>query len=134
MTRSASSRLMSSNGLSLPARFMNSVLTSSSVRSREPLGWSCTFMRSPRDVFWRGLVLEDVDLWRLAFKAQLGPARDDLVVHLLVELGARRERLDVFVVHAGVDQRLRAPRSDFRRVEARIEERAPGLPQNVDRL
>ena len=43
---SASSRLMSSNGLSLPARRMNSALTSSSVRSREPLGWSWMFMCS----------------------------------------------------------------------------------------
>ena len=30
--------------------------------------------------------------------------------------------------------RLRAPRPDLRRVEARIEERAPGLAQDVDRL
>src|SRR5580693_7647902 len=38
------------------------------------------------------------------------------------------------VIHAGVDQRLRSPGADFRRIEAWIEERAPGLAQNVDRL
>src|SRR5262245_26193494 len=114
---------MSSNGLSLPARRMNSALTSSSVRSREPLGLSWTFswtvpwtfirnstdneLRSG-DVFRRSLVLEDRNLRRNAGEAKLVPARRHLLVGLLVELGARRERLDVLVIHAGVDQRLRA--------------------------
>src|SRR5260221_14576860 len=80
-----------------------------------------------RHILRAGLVLEDRDLRWCAGQAELLPARHHPIVGLLVELGARRERFDVLVIHAGVDQRLRAPRPDLRRVEARIEERAPGF-------
>src|SRR3954468_9172972 len=80
------------------------------------------------------VVLEHRDLRRFPLEAVLLPPPRDELVRALRELGPFGKGLDVLVVHAGVDQRLRAPRPDLRWVQARVEEGAPGLAQDVDRL
>src|SRR3979490_3136088 len=82
----------------------------------------------------RCLVLEHRDGGRLAAEAQLLPARHHVVIGGLGQLGTLGKGLEITVVHAGVDQALRAPGPDFRRIEAGIQEGAPGLAQDIDRL
>src|ERR1019366_9971201 len=79
-------------------------------------------------------VLEGRDLGRLASKPELLPACANRVVHFLLQQAAARERLDVFVLLAGIDDALRAPWTDVRWVLARVEVGAPSLAQDVDRL
>src|SRR6185436_17677694 len=90
--------------------------------------------RELRDTASRTLILENRDHGRLAREPELLPAAHHTLVSILRELGALGEALVVAIVHAGVDQRLRAPWPDLGRVEARIEIGAPGLAQDVDRL
>src|ERR1051326_6643419 len=82
----------------------------------------------------RRCVLEHSHGRRRAGEAELAPARHYLLVHWLRQFCALGEVFDVTVIHARIDQRLGAPRPDFRRIEARIQKRAPGLAQDVDRL
>src|ERR1051325_1400375 len=77
------------------------------------------------DLLRKLLVLEHRDRRRLAGEAQFLPARHHLLVGVLRQLGAPGEALVVAEVHARIDQALRAPRTGFRRIEARIEARAP---------
>src|SRR5499433_2970033 len=80
------------------------------------------------------LVLEHGDHRRRSAQSQLLPPRHHVLVGLLGQLGALGEGLDEAIVHAGIDQALRSPRPDLRRVQAGIEIGAPGLAQDVDRL
>src|SRR6188474_1474295 len=86
------------------------------------------------DVTRKRLILEyGYRRWRSA-QPQFLPSSHDVVVGLLRQLGALGKGLDEAIVHAGIDQALRSPRSDLRRVQAGIEICAPGLAQDVDRL
>src|SRR6266478_4748374 len=72
------------------------------------------------------LVLEYRNDRRRAAQSQLLPPRHHVVVSVLGQLGALGEGLDEAIVHASVDQTLRSPRPDLRRVQAGIEIGAPG--------
>src|SRR6516225_2038888 len=87
----------------------------------------------PGGVRHAGLFFEDPDVRWLSGQPELSPPRYDAIIGRLVELGAWRKVLDVLIVHASIDQGLRAPWPDLRWVEAWIEERAPGLAKDIDR-
>src|SRR5215472_2911670 len=65
------------------------------------------------------LVLEYRNDRRCPAQSQLLPPRHHVLVSVLGQFGALGEGLDEAVVHAGIDQALRSPGPDLRRVEAR---------------
>src|SRR2546426_4970652 len=71
---------------------------------------------------------------RPALEAELRPAGGDALVHGAADLGALRELLDVAVLHARVDERLRAVGPLLGRVLRRIEPGRPRLAEDVDVL
>src|SRR5437867_315144 len=87
-----------------------------------------------RDAAGRILILEDRNSRRLTGQPQLLPAPNHPLIRILRQLGALGERLVIAIVHARIDECLRAPWPDLGRIEARIEIGAPGLAQDVDRL
>ena len=65
-------------------------------------------------------------------ESQFLPPPDDAVVGFLAQLRALRKAFQMTVLHAGVDERLRAVRSFLRRILCGIQSGGPGVLQDLD--